>query len=77
MRLCKTARKLGVPTVAVYTAADIGSSHVRAADEYYAVDSYLDEAAIVAVAMKAAASAQPARSPPPSRSVQLPEPVPP
>ena len=57
VRLCKTAHKLGVPTVAIYTAADIGSSHIRAADERYEVPSYLDEEAIVNIAVQTSCTA--------------------
>ena len=53
----KTARRLGIPTVAIYTTADIGSSHVKAADQYFEVPSYLDEEAIVAVAKTAGCTA--------------------
>ena len=43
VRLMKTAHKLKIPTVAIFTSADIGSSHVRMATEHYSVPSYLDE----------------------------------
>ena len=57
MRLCKTAKRLGIPTVAIYVAADAGSSHIKAADEFVEVPSYLDEEAIVAAALKTKATA--------------------
>lgn len=57
VRLCKTAKQLGIPTVSIYVAADAGSSHIKAADEWYEVPSYLDEEAIVGVALKAGATA--------------------
>ena len=36
-RVIRTARRLGIRTVAVYSAADAGAQHVRAADEAYLV----------------------------------------
>lgn len=57
VRLCKSAKSLGVATVAIYTAADIGSMHVKAADEHYEVNSYIDEEAIVGIAVSTACTA--------------------
>ncbi|MEE8544423.1 MAG: biotin carboxylase N-terminal domain-containing protein, partial [Alphaproteobacteria bacterium] len=48
LRVMRTARALGYRTVAVYSAADAGAPHVRAADEAVgigpppAAESYLD-----------------------------------
>ena len=49
-RVIRTARRLGLPTVAVFTAADKDALHVREADEAVEVSSYLsvDEIAEVA-----------------------------
>ncbi|HEV2796012.1 MAG TPA: biotin carboxylase N-terminal domain-containing protein [Nocardioides sp.] len=49
-RVLRTARRLGLPTVAVFTAADRDALHVREADEAVEVSSYLsvDEIAEVA-----------------------------
>ena len=50
-RVIRTARRLGLPTVAVFTALDKDALHVREADEAVEVSSYLsvDEIAEVAV----------------------------
>ncbi len=42
LRVMRTCRRLGIPTVAVHTAADRDAPHVRAADEAVEVASYLD-----------------------------------
>jgi 3-methylcrotonyl-CoA carboxylase alpha subunit len=55
-RIARTARKLGVRTVAVHSEADAGARHVRLADEAVAIgpaparESYLNARAIVAAA---------------------------
>lgn len=62
-RVTRTARRLGIATVAVYTDADADSRHVSEADEAYRVgpvasaEGYLDGAAIIKVAVRAGASA--------------------
>ncbi|HEV2685111.1 MAG TPA: biotin carboxylase N-terminal domain-containing protein, partial [Actinomycetota bacterium] len=58
-RIARTARRLGVSTVAVYSDADARSLHVESCDEAYRIgpasprESYLDGDAIIAVAMRA------------------------
>jgi 3-methylcrotonyl-CoA carboxylase alpha subunit len=55
-RIARTAKRLGITTVAVYSDADRKARHVRLADEAYRIgpaaakESYLDGAAILAVA---------------------------
>ena len=56
VRIMKTAKRLGLETVAVYTEADSGSLHLNYADESICigvgpvVDSYLDAEKIIAAA---------------------------
>ncbi|XP_072767688.1 methylcrotonoyl-CoA carboxylase subunit alpha, mitochondrial [Anoplolepis gracilipes] len=58
-RITKTARKLGVKTVAVYSEADRNSMHVEQADEAYCIgpsqssQSYLRQDKIISVAKRA------------------------
>ncbi|MGO9426973.1 MAG: acetyl/propionyl/methylcrotonyl-CoA carboxylase subunit alpha [Steroidobacteraceae bacterium] len=62
-RIARTARRLGWTTIAVYSDADRGAPHVRAADEAYhlgaspAAQSYLDQARVLDVARRAGAHA--------------------
>src|SRR5580692_1628025 len=62
-RIFRTARRLGVRTIAVYSDADAGAAHVREADEALhlgpaaARDSYLDVARILAAARLSGAEA--------------------
>jgi 3-methylcrotonyl-CoA carboxylase alpha subunit len=62
-RVAATARRLGIATVAVYSAADRGALHVALADEAHfigpppAVESYLNGEAIVAAARASGAAA--------------------
>ncbi|HTD31649.1 MAG TPA: biotin carboxylase N-terminal domain-containing protein [Steroidobacteraceae bacterium] len=62
-RIFRTARRLGVRTIAVYSDADAGARHVRAADEALrlgpapARESYLDMARILAAAQDSGAAA--------------------
>ena len=50
-RVIRTARRLGVRTVALHTDLDRTAMHVRAADESVAIDSYLDIDAVVEAAL--------------------------
>ncbi len=62
-RVMRTARRMGIATVAVYSDADAQAAHVEAADEARrigpapAAESYLNIAAIVAAAQAAGAQA--------------------
>jgi len=62
-RVIKTARRLGVATVAVYSDADAGSRHVRMADEAWRIgppsprESYLLQDRIIAAARSSGAGA--------------------
>jgi 3-methylcrotonyl-CoA carboxylase alpha subunit len=57
-RIARTAKRLGVRVVAVYSEADAGAAHVRGADEAYLLgpappaQSYLDVAKLVAIAQR-------------------------
>ena len=71
-RVIRTARRLGVATVAVYSDADRGALHVRAADEAVGIgppparESYLNAGAIIDAALRT--GAQVCCSPAPCRS---------
>ena len=60
-RIMRTAQRMGVTSIAVFSDADRGARHVRVADESYwlgaapAADSYLNTARIIAVARSAGA----------------------
>ena len=62
-RVARTARRMGIRTVGVYSDADAGAMHVAACDEAHRIgppaprSSYLDGAAILAVAKAAGAQA--------------------
>ncbi|HKF97180.1 MAG TPA: biotin carboxylase N-terminal domain-containing protein, partial [Steroidobacteraceae bacterium] len=62
-RIFRTARRMNVRTVAVYSDADAGARHVREADEAVRVgpaaarESYLDIAALLAAARATGAEA--------------------
>jgi acetyl-CoA carboxylase biotin carboxylase subunit len=63
VRVIKSAQKLGIPTVAVYSEIDEEALHVRLADEAYCIgkeelsDTYLNVGKIIAVAKKAGCDA--------------------
>jgi 3-methylcrotonyl-CoA carboxylase alpha subunit len=63
VRIARTARRLGIKTVAVYSDADYQALHVRVAGEAFragpapAKESYLDAAAIIAIARRSGAEA--------------------
>ena len=62
-RIIKTAKKMGITTVAVYSDADAGTPHVKQADEAYHIggaasaDSYLKAEIIIEVALQSGAQA--------------------
>ena len=62
-RIMRTARRLGIATVAVYSDADATALHVRLADEAVrlgpapARESYLDGALVIAAALATGADA--------------------
>jgi 3-methylcrotonyl-CoA carboxylase alpha subunit len=62
-RIARTAQRLGLATIAVYSEADAGACHVRIADEAYylgpapAAESYLDIAKIIDLALRVGADA--------------------
>ena len=62
-RIARTARRMGVTTLAVYSEADAGARHVRVADEAYflgpapAAESYLNIARILELARRVGADA--------------------
>src|SRR5690348_9290346 len=62
-RVMRTARRIGIATVAVYSEADAGALHVAMADEAWAIgppaprDSYLNIANIIAAAKASGAEA--------------------
>ena len=57
IRVMRTARRMGIRTVAIYTDLDCTAPHVSAADEAHRVPSYLDIEAVVAVARATQADA--------------------
>jgi 3-methylcrotonyl-CoA carboxylase alpha subunit len=56
-RVARTARRMGIGTVAVYADSDAHGLHVGTADEARRIESYLDIEAIVAAARDAGAQA--------------------
>ena len=57
LRVMRTAKRMGIRTVAIYTDLDATAPHVRAADDARRVESYLDIDAVVAAARAASADA--------------------
>src|SRR5207247_1046721 len=57
LRVFRSARALGIATVAVATADDRGSLHARSADETVEIASYLDAAELVRAARESGAGA--------------------
>lgn len=57
LRVIRTARAMGIRTVAICTDGDVAAPHVRAADQSVTVPSYLDIDAVVAAAQAAGATA--------------------
>ncbi|MCD4532945.1 ATP-grasp domain-containing protein [Nocardioides sp. cx-169] len=57
VRVMRTARAMGIRTVALFTDLDHAAPHVRAADEAVRVESYLDIDAVVAAARRSGADA--------------------
>ena len=57
LRVFRTARRLGIATVAVAPPDDAGALHARSADETVAVSSYLDAAELVRAAREVGADA--------------------
>src|SRR5262249_15840294 len=56
-RVARTAKRMGLRTVAVYTDADRDALHVSVADEARRIESYLDIASVLAAAKDAGAQA--------------------
>jgi 3-methylcrotonyl-CoA carboxylase alpha subunit/acetyl-CoA/propionyl-CoA carboxylase biotin carboxyl carrier protein len=57
LRVMRTAARMGIRTVAVFTDLDAEAPHVHAADEAVVVPSYLDIDAVVAAAVESGAQA--------------------
>ena len=63
VRVARTAKRMGIRSIAVYSDADAGALHVEACDEAYRLgpppprESYLDGDAIIAIARRAGAQA--------------------
>jgi hypothetical protein len=57
VRIFRTLRELGIGTVGVYSEADRAALHVRAADEAWALDSYLNQERLIETAQRAGAEA--------------------
>ncbi|MFT4164707.1 MAG: biotin carboxylase N-terminal domain-containing protein [Microlunatus sp.] len=57
IRVLRTARRMGIRSIAIYTEIDRTAPHVVAADEAHLVPSYLDVGAVVAIARATKADA--------------------
>ncbi|GLY03131.1 urea carboxylase [Actinoplanes sp. NBRC 101535] len=57
VRIIRTARAMGLRTVAIFSDADRGTAHVRLADEAIPVPGYLDVDAVIDAAIRSGATA--------------------
>jgi 3-methylcrotonyl-CoA carboxylase alpha subunit/acetyl-CoA/propionyl-CoA carboxylase biotin carboxyl carrier protein len=57
LRVVRTARRMGLHTIAIFTDLDAGAPHAHAADEAVQVGSYLDVDAVVRAAVESGADA--------------------
>jgi acetyl-CoA/propionyl-CoA carboxylase biotin carboxyl carrier protein len=57
VRIVRTLRELGIGTVGAYSEADRTALHVQAADEAWAIDSYLGQEELIETAQRAGAAA--------------------
>ena len=63
VRIARTARDLGIRSIAIYSEADAGALHTQVADEAYALpgntaaDTYMNVPALLDIAVRAGADA--------------------
>jgi acetyl-CoA/propionyl-CoA carboxylase biotin carboxyl carrier protein len=55
VRICRTVHAMGLRSIAVFTPTDRRARHTASADEAYAIESYLDPAALLDVAQRSGA----------------------